>query len=646
LDRQQIDSLHEVASDHYLQGEFRQAREVWEQLLGLDPSDEKAREGVRLSSLLAEGEAEPPPSPPSDASPAARGPFRSGDAHRKFDEIEARIEAGDTHGAVRAAETLRGEFGDDPDVLAALARAYLAAGSNEEAAEVCQRALEQDPAYAEAASLLRECRQLDPDGSDLDIDLSVLDSLAVPKSAAGRFGADLAHAHDEGEDDARALRLREGFDVGDVSRVESVPTVEDFSELPEPVAPAELEPVDEPAMEELLVSAPSARADFAPAEDAAAAVLRGRIQDLLVQARTAADEGRRDEAHSIVSRVLILDDENVEALDLQARLHDGAAAHAPEDPAGVGALALEAEPAPGARDLVAASVRPPAAIEHDEPTIDLDTDESPPAVEPEGATEVAAAAPASSRAPFRWRVDRRILLAAAAAAVAGLLWFGGRALLEGPGAAPPAPPAPVAESAPASRPPAPARVQPPAARMQKPPAREPGSSPGEFAERMSHALERARTALAERDYAAAVIAYNEALEISPDNVEAREGLREAGDLYREHRVEADQLERAKRAFELGDYAAALRAFYRLPQGEHPAALERYKVNGWYNLGLTALRAGDCTRAIENFDEALQIRPTDAGLRAIKAFAAKYLAAPRDRDFYEGVEGLAFRTADE
>ena len=78
----------------------------------------------------------------------------------------------------------------------------------------------------------------------------------------------------------------------------------------------------------------------------------------------------------------------------------------------------------------------------------------------------------------------------------------------------------------------------------------------------------------------------------------------------------------------------MRVFYRLPADVERAAVDRYKVNGWYNLAVTSLHSGACSEAVEHGDEALAISPDDPGAREIKALAQRCLdgeAGPRDRD---------------
>jgi hypothetical protein len=47
--------------------------------------------------------------------------------------------------------------------------------------------------------------------------------------------------------------------------------------------------------------------------------------------------------------------------------------------------------------------------------------------------------------------------------------------------------------------------------------------------------------------------------------------------------------------------------------------------------------------LTQLEEALQIDPDDAEVRAVKELATKYAEAVKDRDFFDKVEALAFRT---
>ena len=85
VDRGTAEALHAKASQHYLSGEFAEALAAWEALLRLDPADERALEGTRLTRMMVP-ELESAPAAPVfeidhgtdlQAAPAPAGPART-----------------------------------------------------------------------------------------------------------------------------------------------------------------------------------------------------------------------------------------------------------------------------------------------------------------------------------------------------------------------------------------------------------------------------------------------------------------------------------------------------------------------------------------------------------------------------------------
>lgn len=636
MDRAAIERLHEEASGHYLRGEYRASIEAWKRVVEADPTDAQALEGMRMSEMLLDAEASSPDE--SDASapaPPMHGRAGAPDLRRRIDEIEARIEAGDQHGAVRAAETLAGEFPAEADVLSALARARLAAGDTDEAAEACARLLSLSPEYAEAARLLEECRQVSPAESPLG---AVTVRTDPPE-------LDLALDPDPGPDP-----------------------------VPAPAAPV----------------------------DPAVAVLQRRVDDLLSQAKVAASHGRDEEALSLLSRLLILDDGNEDALalDEDLRRKAGAAARNVEDWLNDGVQCLEQgrfeearqlflqvlERSPGhaeALDFLEKADAQLALLESDgkkkqDPFTVMQNSE--PIGGPAGSAEPhkhvwtpsAPADPAGAVSPREepgpeeplpdldlegsavpedaprprtgfagavgWSGGRLIALAAGGILVVLLGGFLGWKLLFGRA------PGPAHEDASVELPKRASRAEAPG--EPRPRRQPPVTAPASLADRgirVAETLRRASTAYASADYGGAVVAYNEVLALDPDNVEARERLLEAGDLYRKRKLEAEKLEKGKAAFAAGEFESALRLFYRVPQGVVDAErLNRYKVAGWYNLGVIALRAADCPHALSQFNEAKALSPADAQVREARGLADACAAQRKDRAFYDRVEAMPFR----
>ena len=100
------------------------------------------------------------------------------------------------------------------------------------------------------------------------------------------------------------------------------------------------------------------------------------------------------------------------------------------------------------------------------------------------------------------------------------------------------------------------------------------------------------------------------LEADPDNRLANAQLAISGERYREQKELEEKWTEATEAFERGSYRAALTIFYRMPDSEDRRKLDRYKLNGWYNMGLQALSTGDCNSASTHLKEAKAIDSSD------------------------------------
>jgi tetratricopeptide (TPR) repeat protein len=156
-------------------------------------------------------------------------------------------------------------------------------------------------------------------------------------------------------------------------------------------------------------------------------------------------------------------------------------------------------------------------------------------------------------------------------------------------------------------------------------------------------LDEANRAFESGDWTEAVVAYNRVVKLDPTNQQALARLREAGERYTELRQAEEQWGQVHESFANGDYREALRRSYRLPDGGDPARLERFRFNGWYNLGLRALAVGDCSQARSHFGEARQIRDDaqvlDEAVRLARACSG-------DLEHRQRVAALAPRGADD
>ncbi len=605
MDRQQIEQLNETASEHFKRGEFQEAVHVWRTLLAIDPSDPKALEGIRMVELLETDSDGVPDAPPSE--PAA-----------------ASVEAPDF------------EIQEELLDLASLPKPQPGAGGK-------------------------------PAGSN-------------PRAIASALGAlDLGPA----KATARAA-------TSAPAPAASVATLE---------APGGDELLGALAGEPAAAAPPPAAVASEPGE--AGQELQKRIRALLDEAWRLVAEGHREEALALLPRVFILDEENQEAKALDDELRtaigrstrdiEGWIAEAVQDyDAGNLAEAKTlfqqvVDKMPGHAEAlhylsrIAEEERRAAsqpAAEPQTPVIDLpqasDTDgllasgglalsslDGAVAAADKILTTAEPVAPRTEPRPAQFgetpapskpavqlptvslpRFPRGLLILVAIVAVAAAAlaawWFLARGSKPAHvSLAVPRSGAPAA-TAPASRAAAPTR------RASAPAA----SSAEEALRTVQSALARAKAAYDAADYGAAIVAYNEALTLDPENAQTRADLFRAGEAYKTQKAENELLSRIRAYFAEEQYAEALRLLYRLPENQRGPKAERYKVNCWYNGGLLCLKAGNCKDALSNFTEALAIAPDDAEVRRAKALAVSYREAGKDHEFFAAAESFRARKLDD
>jgi tetratricopeptide (TPR) repeat protein len=138
-------------------------------------------------------------------------------------------------------------------------------------------------------------------------------------------------------------------------------------------------------------------------------------------------------------------------------------------------------------------------------------------------------------------------------------------------------------------------------------------------------------------------AYSRVLALDPANLEAKEKLDLAkGKVLEQTRLEED-LQAAKNFFMDRDYESALRKFYRLPKDRNLGEIDLFVRNAWYNWAVMSLKGGNCTEAQQRLQEALTIDPGDADATKQMEVAERYRDRPKDRVFYAYVERLTYRT---
>jgi tetratricopeptide (TPR) repeat protein len=626
MDTHRIESLHQAASEHYLRGEFKEALQAWKAVLRIDPSHEQALEGIRLARLNAEGE-------------AISGPEAIGASNYPAEQ------------AVDTSDLAAITVGMHTVPLAQLERAI----DRHDPAEPAPT-----PAPAAAASEAIEIPEIElPEFLDL-----------------GTRGAKAS------PDTARADTSAVGLAPFNSPRQLTPVLGDGAAEGEETTAP--------------ISATPAAASPTGGQEDAATRELRGRVRDLLHEAEEALAKKDFDRAKSTLSRVFILDEGNEIARGLEEKVQEALGASnlkieewinagvqdfengRPEESRDYFLKVLERIPNHGealayldkidaaltAREAAAEPASPRANQERPQdrlfdgaaaegvalaagkgsPTTvpinaDLMLDQS--RARARGATARATEAPTG--APVD--AGRRLPLARVAVGVLviavlgtggwfGVSWFLGRASVV---KAPAPKPSVQTTTARVSRP----RVEPQNPEPVRPPAPAPkltGSVPD--------LLARARAAFERQDYAGAVLAYNAVLSLEADNDEAKSGLARAGEAYKAQKAEHEQMEKVRDAFREEDYTTALKLLYRMPEKGNLVAMDRYKVNGWYNLGVNALKIGDCRTAASHFDEAMAIRPSDPELKRVKALSQRYAGDLADPSIKDEVSKLTLRGMDD
>ena len=607
VDRGASEALHERASQHYLNGEFAEALAAWEELLRLSPADERALEGTRLSRMMM---------PDAPASPG----FEVDDA--------AATQAASAPPGTRAAvlpDPNRQADGIDFGDLAGTPALQLG-HTEEEAIDAALSSLGAPPPRAAVSAPPAPPKAPEPDGGSSLADLLGMEIDAVPLPAQEE--ADVDESALAPFQAARAAAPRAGAPAG------SPPAAGELSRrlgelLAQAEAAAEAGNLDE-------AKALLARVAVLDEDNIAAQALGDQIRekeaeshrqidDWIVEGVQLFEQGRPAEARANFERVLSIMPDHQEARDYVRRIDEAVAAAAA--PRAVPPPATPGAPVPVEEDFLASLTHASA-----EPALQGIPLAAPsPRAKAHSAAPVAA--PVAPPAPVATRRLSPTVLGGALVVLAAAGWWflrphdGGsdipESALTGEHAG-----ARAAKAAPAAKA---ETASAPAAALLPPPL--PAADP----------RARVEQALARQDWSAAIVAYNEILAASPDDVVARAGLMDAAQRYRERKALDEQLEQTRRAFEDGEYEAALRLLYRMPKDVDPTKVEAGKVAGWVNLGIVSLKAAEPEQALQSFGEALTLRPDDAEIKKLQAFAQDAAGKPKDAAYYSRVEAMEFRS---
>jgi len=391
-------------------------------------------------------------------------------------------------------------------------------------------------------------------------------------------------------------------------------------------------------------------------DNSAASELTRRVEDLLDSARQQAEGGDRRAALRTLSRILVLDEENQVAQEMQAQLDPGdSEAAAPAEPAAaanealdLGAnLDLSGIDADSGEPILSNVWTPPVEEEATEApaTAEASAEESiplqsqPEAIEPtDELAPPVAMKPKKARSPRPvaasnksklslppWLGDRRVQMGVGGLLLL-LLVFGGMQFIGGDAAAPVNEPL-LTKRTPKQEPKA--TDPPPPAPVDQAETQPAEAKPVSLADPRK-LMQQGEEAYANGDYAAAVVAFGNVLEQVPNDAGVRARLDAAGQRYREQETIRQRWEEAVAAFDSKNFAEALRLIYRMDQDDYQADLARIKVNGWYNHGVNALQMNRCDEAWDHFSEARSLDALDEmildGLELARACDAPALLA--------------------
>jgi tetratricopeptide (TPR) repeat protein len=580
-----IDGLHQKASAHYLQGEFQAALQAWRELLALDPQDERAIEGVKLCELLADDQA-------AAATPEAKPAAAPAPPPR--DAASPQVEG----------------FDDELEELDAILDSPPAAPSPESSAESF------DFAFS--------------DHEEQAVDQPVKAPVEGPERQAG------------------------GIDFGNIPEADplSPGTGGEQQDVQFAFDPQSLDlPQDGPAP------------GVADPSGTAAAELRHRVQELMAEAQANLERGDRNGALSALNRITILDENNQEALALRQKIEAAAEETAwPDEPLAEAVEPPEIdrqepiEPAPAIEEgppAIAEPAETAASTENEQiAEVPFEEEDLPPTQEADAEAEPSVEIAVGVAKPsLRNRLTgMNLAIAGGVLAVIALGGFSAYWFLWGPGAGGQGQDSEEAGMAAAGTLPqlpdlpgeGEAAGQPPRSKGEAKPAKRSAEEAADLAVLLAQAEE----AFEKGDYREAVLSYNRVLKVDPDNRTATAKLTVAGERFREQKEQEEKRSEAIEAFNRGNYRAALTIFYRLPDNEYHNRLERYKLNGWYNMGVQALTMGDCNSASTHLKEAKAIDPSDKEVIIALDLARICRYSRSDASYQEEVGQLAYRALED
>ncbi|HET6371885.1 MAG TPA: hypothetical protein VFG76_01165 [Candidatus Polarisedimenticolia bacterium] len=661
MDEARVRTLLEEAAERYNEGRYDEAIGLWREALTQDPENQKAREGIRMASLLVVDWDDTSPVPQNEA--ATVGGANNQALASRVEEGIARVRdlmaAGNLVDALEGCDLL-GEIAPDLDEVKSLvaevkraamamkaapapagaaaggmgledclerARNALADGRQEEAATAARRALAIDPANMEACGILsivgEELSVLGPADSAAEISeptkpvaVAPAKQTSAPASTAARIES----------------LLFEGQAAFDAGRLQTA--VETWSRI---------------------FALDQTNAEAGTRIDQAKAALEEQarhVDDLYYRAIDAREAGRRDDAIDLLKQVLAAHPAHLEASACLEELESGTGASHEEIP-------FDLAPAQSAAEKPAVPKTAPAAVAAD-PLASVPLAMPPPAAKrPAETVEVAINAPTPLRSGRRagggaGRIVMAIcgVAALACAGVGGYLWFGSSTGSMSQAEATPVmavPPQPGKHTETVTQPPAPTG-RPAAATVEAPHVVAPGTTPPKTEDTRLQAETLENEGLGfyrQKRWAEAVLTLKKASQLDALNFDSQEQLELAlVELEKQARFE-EELQSATKFFGEADYAGALHKLYRLQQDDPGNKIfDTYIKNAWFNWGVELLQAGAISEAEEKLGEVIAIDPQDTDAVRAREVAQRYKRRQKDAALEQFAASLPPRRIDQ
>lgn len=679
-----IEALLAEASRLYNEGDYRTAIQKWQEVLGLDPNNQKARESIKIASLLSDTWTEAAIDPASGGpAPAAAGSREHDSLAEGMARIRDKLAARDFRAALQECEALaalspsseeiksladqaRSGIESEPFIRAALERAEkeLKSGHFEMVEVLCRKVLSLDAANRQARTYLYMAQRRTAGQTD------------APPAEEGAAPDPLAGLVDELGSDLSPLDLAGGEAVSAAAAPDGVAAVEPAAAPAPgsmPISAFERgEEIDASQIESIPLGAPRPTPTTRSAADLIqdGSVYTGPDPDALEgevvpRAQRAATPASPTPPPAEESG-LPLPDLGSNPGDPAAAAEPGPAAEGPQ----AGMVAPTAERRPGSRTppSLAGAARPAPGrpAKADKATT---------------ATFPARSLPAARAGRSSWLKAAAVLLLLVGGIAGAAIWWLNRSTARAtePSMPPlkPMKPAVASVSGPPEGSPAAAQPQDPVpapsppAGSQAPGGETPGPRPApaaastgaqppgvQAAQPAAPAVPSdpaARQAWAQKQYAEARRRFGEGdlreaktllagvLEADPMLFEAKDLMEKVDERLLERRKFEEDVQTVHRSFEASDFHSALWKLYRLQEAypEVPG-WDRNIAAAWYNWGVTLLKAANCREAIEKFNEVLAVIPQDREAVRLRAVAERYLQRDKDAAYYSYVDGLNLR----